>query len=122
LTGVLEADEGTRTLDLHAKDTILAGYDDRLEVDADSVAALMGASFTRWADFDYAQAIHLLNRLVEVEPDGLYGNLFSGSSRLLQGGRGPDHVGEAYLERAIELAPEPGRPLHRRRRLHVRSA
>jgi len=89
-----------------AKSSVLAGYDDRLEIDPESVAALTGASFLRWVGFDYAQAIQLLNRLAEVEPDGLYGNLFSGSSRLLQGGPGPDHIGEAFIERAIELAPE----------------
>jgi tetratricopeptide (TPR) repeat protein len=88
-----------------AQETLLASYDQRLSLDPESVTALTGASFARWAGFDYAQAIQLLNQLVDVEPDGLYGTLFNGSSRLLQGGPGPDHVGEAYLEHALELAP-----------------
>ena len=97
-----------RVLPVHAdaKKTILAGYAERLDSTPEDVAALTGASFARWAFFDYASAIHLLNRLLEVEPDGLYGNLFRGSSRLLQGGPGPDVRGEADLERAIALAPE----------------
>jgi tetratricopeptide (TPR) repeat protein len=97
-----------RVLPVHpdAKNAVLAGYAERLQSTPEDVAALTGASFARWAFFDYASAIHLLNRLLEVEPDGLYGNLFRGSSRLLQGGPGPDVRGEADLERAIDLAPE----------------
>jgi hypothetical protein len=87
-----------------AESTILAGYADRLALAPDSIPALSGASFARWYFFDYAQAAHLLDRLLDVEPDDVYGNLFRGSSRLLNGG--PKARGAADLERAIELAPD----------------
>jgi hypothetical protein len=82
---------------------ILAGYDARLAADPDSVPALTGASFARWFDFQYPQAIQVLDHLLEVRPDDPYATLFRGSSRVLKGvtkDRGP-----AELERAIELAP-----------------
>jgi hypothetical protein len=88
-----------------AHQIIRAGYADRLAVAPNDIRALAGASFERWADFDYAQAIHLLGRLLDVRPDDPYGTLFAGSSRLLQGGPGPKQRGEAYLAHAIELAP-----------------
>jgi tetratricopeptide (TPR) repeat protein len=87
-----------------AVDTILAGYDDRLATAPNDIAALTGASFARWASFQYAQAIHLLNQLLEVSPDDDYATLFRGSSRLLRGAT--RERGIADLERAIALAPQ----------------
>jgi hypothetical protein len=85
---------------------IRAGYADRLAIAPNDIVALMGASFERWANYDYAQAIQLLNRLVALQPDDLYGNLLRGSSRLLQGGPAPDLHGEADLDRALARAPK----------------
>jgi tetratricopeptide (TPR) repeat protein len=86
-----------------AQNTILAGYSARLAIAPDNIQALTGASFALWWFFDYAQAIHLLNRLLGVAPDNLYGNLFRGSSRSLKGGTPSQAI--ADLERAIALAP-----------------
>ncbi len=86
-----------------AERTILAGYDARLTSAPKDISALTGASFARWCFFDYPAAIHLLNQLLGIQPDDVYGNLFRGSSRLLQGASRAD--GEADLERAITLAP-----------------
>jgi tetratricopeptide (TPR) repeat protein len=93
-------------LPLHpdADATILAGYSDRLAVAPNDIPALTGASFARWWFFQYPQAIHLLNRLLEVRPDDVYGNLFRGSSRLLSGAN--RNAGIADLERALVLAPQ----------------
>ena len=85
-----------------AASTILAGYAARLAADPESIPALTGASFVRWWLFDYAQATHLLNQLLVVRPDDVYGNLFRGSSRLL---RGATNAGVRDLEYAITLAP-----------------
>ncbi len=87
-----------------AQSTILEGYADRLEVAPEDVPALTGASFARWWFFDYAQAIQVLNGLLDVRPDDIYGTLFRGSSRLLLGAT--KARGMADLERAIALAPE----------------
>jgi tetratricopeptide (TPR) repeat protein len=87
-----------------ARQTILASYAARLATSPEDIPALTGASFARWASFDYGQAIHLLNRLLDVHSDDLYGNLFRGSSRLLRGAT--RELGIADLERAIALAPE----------------
>jgi tetratricopeptide (TPR) repeat protein len=87
-----------------AKNTILAGYAARLAITPDDIPALTGAGFARWFFFDYAPAIHLLNRLLGVRPDDVYGNLFRGSSRLLLGA--PEAKGVADLERALALAPQ----------------
>jgi tetratricopeptide (TPR) repeat protein len=86
-----------------ARNTILAGYDARLAISPHSIAALSGASFAHWWFFEYAQAIHLLNRLLDVAPNDVYGNLLRGSSRLLSGAT--PFQGVADLERAIVLAP-----------------
>jgi tetratricopeptide (TPR) repeat protein len=86
-----------------AKATILAGYADRLSAAPDDVRALTGASFARWWFFDYAQALHLVQRLLDVRPDDPYGNLFRGSARLLHGVSKTG--GAADLEHAIALAP-----------------
>src|SRR5215813_470556 len=84
--------------------TILAGYAARLSAAPDDIPALMGGSFARWSFFDYPAALHLLNDLLALRPDDLYGNLFRGSNRLLH------HVstteGAADLEYAITLAPQ----------------
>ena len=90
--------------DAHA--IIRVGYADRLAIEPHDITALTGASFERWANFDYAQTLHLLEQLLDVDPNHPYGRLFRGSSRLLQGGPGPKVRGEADLARAIELAPE----------------
>jgi len=87
-----------------AEDTILAGYAARLAITPKDIPTLTGASFARWWFFDYASAIHLLNRLLDVRPDDVYGNLFRGSSRLLRGVTRAG--GMADLERAIALAPQ----------------
>src|SRR5262249_22099984 len=86
-----------------AQSIILAGYDARLAIAPDNIPALTGASFARWWFFDYAQAIHLLNRLLGVAPNDVYGNLFRGSSKLLSGATRSQ--GAEDLERAIVLAP-----------------
>jgi tetratricopeptide (TPR) repeat protein len=86
-----------------ARSVVRTGYADRLAAAPNDVAALTGASFERWSDFDYAEAIELLNRLVSVRPNDVYGNLLRGSSRLLRG-VSKTH-GVADLERAIALAP-----------------
>lgn len=87
-----------------AEKTIFDGYADRLAVAPQDIPALTGASFARWTSFDYNQAIHLLNRLLEVQPDSIYGNLFRGSSRLLKGLQTANGI--ADLEYAITLAPD----------------
>jgi tetratricopeptide (TPR) repeat protein len=86
-----------------AASVILAGYATRLSADPVNVPALTGASFARWYFFQYAQATQLLNTLVSVSPDNVYGNLFRGSSRVLSGSA---VHGVPDLDRAIELAPE----------------
>jgi len=86
-----------------AQSTILAGYSARFAIAPDSISALTGASFANWWFFSYSQAIHLLNRLLDVAPDNVYGNLFRGSSRLLSGATRAQGVTD--LDRAIGLAP-----------------
>src|SRR5262249_22237608 len=73
-----------------ARETVGAGYAVRLAVSPDDLVALTGASFERWTAFDYPQAIHLLNRLLAVQPNDVYGNLLRGSSRLLHGSTKPE--------------------------------
>ncbi len=87
-----------------AEEVIIAGYAARLAITPEDIPTLTGASFARWVFFDYAQAIHLLNRLLGVRSDDVYGNLFRGSSRLLRGATRTE--GMADLERAIALAPQ----------------
>lgn len=86
-----------------AMTTIHAGYSDRLAADPGSITALTGASFAQWVDFQYPQAIQLLQGLLDLRPDDVYGNLFRGSSRVLKGVT--TSAGLADLERAISLAP-----------------
>src|SRR5262249_53941599 len=66
-----------------AKKVILDGYMTRLGVDPNNVMVLTGVSFARWWFFDYSTALHYLDRLLTLEPDSLFGNLFRGSTRLL---------------------------------------
>lgn len=87
-----------------AREGIVAGYAARLAAAPNDVTALMGASFARWSNFEYTHAIHLLNHLLEVQPNGVYGNLFRGSSRLLKGVT--TDKGVADLEHALGLAPQ----------------
>jgi hypothetical protein len=87
-----------------AKALILGGYAARLAADPHDVPALTGASFARWWYFDYTNAMHVLDDLLDVRPNDVYGNLFRGSSRLLQGVT--KLKGVADLDRAIELAPK----------------
>jgi tetratricopeptide (TPR) repeat protein len=87
-----------------AKNTIFAQYADRLAVAPQNIPALTGLSFFRWANFDYANAIHVLNQLLAVEPANPYGNLFRGSTLLLHHSSKGNRV--ADLEYAIQLAPQ----------------
>src|SRR5215813_10752738 len=87
-----------------ADTTIEAGYAARLAAAPNDIPALTGASFARWWFFDYPAAIHLLNDLLALSPNDVYGNLFRGSSRLLKGTSRAEGV--ADLDRAIALAPE----------------
>ena len=86
-----------------ASTTIFAHYSTRLAADPRSVPALTGEAFARWYFFDYPQGIQVLNKLLEVRPDDLFGTLFRGSSRLLQGVH--KDRGVVDLDRAIDLAP-----------------
>jgi tetratricopeptide (TPR) repeat protein len=86
-----------------AANVISASYAARLSADPLNVPALTGASFARWYFFQYAQATQLLNTLLSVSPDNVYGNLFRGSSRVLGGSA---VFGVLDLDRAIELAPQ----------------
>ena len=86
-----------------AATVMFAGYAARLAADPLNVPALTGASFGRWYFFQYAQATQLLNTLLSVSPDDVYGNLFRGSSGVL-GGSAVHGVPD--LDRAIELAPQ----------------
>lgn len=87
-----------------AKNTIFASYSDRLTVNPNDIVALTGASFIRWASFDYANAIHLLEQLLAVQPNNPYGNLFRGSTLLLHHSNKGNGV--ADLDYAITLAPQ----------------
>lgn len=87
-----------------ARDIIRAGYAARLAAAPNDIAALMGASFEHWSDFKYLQAIHVLNHLLEVQPNSVFGNLFRGSARLLKG-VGADK-GVTDIERGLALSPQ----------------
>lgn len=81
-----------------------AAYADQLARDGNSLRALKGASFGRWAFSDYAGAIELLDVVLSIEPQDVYGTLFRGSSRALQGT--DVEAGLRDLEDALELAPD----------------
>jgi tetratricopeptide (TPR) repeat protein len=86
-----------------AEQVIVDGYKARLAVAPNAIPALAGLSFAYWWFFDYPTAIHVLDELLEVQPNNLYGNLFRGSTRLLHGQE--RSAGAVDLERAITLAP-----------------
>jgi hypothetical protein len=86
-----------------AEQVIIAGYDARLAVAPNEIAALTGEIFAFWYFFDYPAAIHVADELLEVQPTNVFGNLFRGSTRLLHGSARA--AGAADLERAIALAP-----------------
>jgi tetratricopeptide (TPR) repeat protein len=86
-----------------AATTILNGYAARLSVTPDEITALTGMSFAHWWLFGYAAAINVLNDLLAIRPDDVYGNLFRGSSAMLKGGLHAQAV--ADLDRAISLEP-----------------
>lgn len=86
-----------------AERVIVAGYETRLAVAPNAIPALAGESLAYWWFFDYASALHVLDHLLEVDPNNVYGNLFRGSSRLLHGATRTEGV--ADLARAIALAP-----------------
>ena len=86
-----------------AEQVIVDWYQARLDVAPNDIRALMGQSFAYWWFFDYPPAMHVLDHLLEVEPNSVYGNLLRGSSRLLHGAMRA--AGAADLERAIALAP-----------------
>jgi tetratricopeptide (TPR) repeat protein len=87
-----------------SKQTMFADYADRLAATPQDIPALTGLSFARWAAFDYANALHVLNQLLAIQPASSYGNLFRGSSRLLHGANTVNGI--ADLEYAITLAPQ----------------
>jgi len=86
-----------------APETIIAGYEARLAVTPNAVTALSGLSFAHWWFFQYAAALRVLDRLLEVAPNDLYGTLLRGSTRLLHGASRA--AGVVDLDRAIALAP-----------------
>jgi tetratricopeptide (TPR) repeat protein len=86
-----------------AEQAILAGYQARLGANPDALPALTGQSFAYWYFFAYPAAMHVLDHLLELQPNDVYGNLFRGSTRVLQGAKRA--AGAADLERAIALAP-----------------
>src|SRR5262249_1369083 len=86
-----------------AQNIILDGYTARLKASPTDVPALTGGSFADWWYFKYASATHLLNQLLGLRADDVYGNLFRGSSQLLSGANKQEGV--AGLARAIALAP-----------------
>ncbi len=87
-----------------AADAIEAHYASRLSDEPSSIAALTGAGFAQWVFFDYPQTIQVLDELLAVRPNDVFGTLFRGSACLLGGIK--EERGTADLERAIELAPE----------------
>ena len=64
----------------------------------------MGESFAFWWLFDYPAAMHVLDDLLALAPNDVYGNLFRGSSRLLHGSSRA--AGAVDLDWAITLAPQ----------------
>ena len=83
--------------------SIIAGYDARLAAAPDGVAALTGASFAHWLNFQYPTSLRVLDHLLDVDPDNAYGILYRGSNRMLLGANRPS--GAADLEHTISTAP-----------------
>jgi tetratricopeptide (TPR) repeat protein len=86
-----------------AEQTIIAGYQARIDAAPDAITALTGLSFAYWYFFDYPAAMHVVEDLLLVQPNDVFGNLFRGSSRVLQGTKRA--AGAVDLDRAIALAP-----------------
>ena len=86
-----------------AAQVIASGYAARLAVSPNAIPALTGLSFAHWYFFAYPAAMHVLDDLLLVKPDDVYGTLFRGSSRVLQGTKRA--AGATDLDRAIALAP-----------------
>lgn len=86
-----------------AVDAVFASYDTRLAHHPKDAAALTGGSFVHWWYFDYEATIPMLDRLLVVRPDDLYGTLYRGSNRLFVGADVAGGV--ADLDHAIALAP-----------------
>lgn len=86
-----------------AATTIVSGYAARLAENPDEITALTGLSFAHWWLFGYAAALNVLNDLLDLQPDDVYGNLFRGSSAMLKGGMHTQ--ANADLEYALMLAP-----------------
>jgi hypothetical protein len=82
---------------------IVAGYQARLGVAVDAIPVLTGLSFAHWYFFNYPAAMHVIDDLLLLQPNNVYGNLFRGSSRVLQGAK--RIAGAADLEKAISLDP-----------------
>lgn len=83
-----------------ASTTVFDHYKTRLASQPNDLKALRGASFARWWYFDYAQAIHLTKRLLDLRPNDLYPNLFLGSSRLLghkEKAKGVENIAKALM-------------------------
>ena len=83
--------------------TIFDSYAVRVAAAPHDQPALTGASFAYWVDFQYPKAIQILEGLVQLYPNDVFGNLFLGSSRVLKGVK--TSLGVADLARAIALAP-----------------
>jgi len=86
-----------------APDTILASYDTRLAASPNNVPALTGASFARWAFFDYSGSLSLVGTLLSLNSNNLYAKLFRGSNRFFLGQNVSG--GEADLNAAISQSP-----------------
>jgi hypothetical protein len=86
-----------------AKSVMLDSYAARLAVSPNSIPALTGQSSVHWWFFEYQHATHVLNRLLDIAPNDVYGNLFRGSCRMLSGASRAQ--GAADVERAILLDP-----------------
>jgi tetratricopeptide (TPR) repeat protein len=86
-----------------AAQIIVAEYQARLGAAVDAIPVLTGLSFAHWYFFNYPGAMHVLDELLLLQPNNVYGNLFRGSSRILQGTKRV--AGAADLENAILLDP-----------------
>ena len=90
-----------------ATDTIDGHYAARLAAAPRAIPALTGAGFVQWAYFDYGRTIRLLDELLAVRPDDVFGTLYF---RGCSAGARRHHPRGAWsrrpLKRAIALAPE----------------
>lgn len=83
---------------------IVGSYVSRLEADPENVPALTGRAFAAWSFWSYSDALEPLDKLLEMDPDNVYANLFRGSNRLFAGVEVDAAV--ADMERALELSPD----------------